>query len=171
MLIGVAVYALVYAQSQELEKIRDDALATIGYVANWRPVFAGLSYFDRFSVPSPLRHTWSLGIEEQYYVVWPLLLLAILRVGRLSLGRLLAVTLVLLASSALLMALLFRPDSDPSRVYYGTDTRAQSLLVGAALAMLLLRFGSVRDALGGTDVSGLRPPVRPLRRLSLGDHV
>jgi peptidoglycan/LPS O-acetylase OafA/YrhL len=68
MLVGVAVYAAVFASPQELGKIRGDALATIGYVANWRPLFSGQSYFDRFSMPSPLRHTWPLGIEEQYYL-------------------------------------------------------------------------------------------------------
>lgn len=149
MLIGVALYAVFLAGPLELGRIRDDALATIGYVANWRPVFTGQSYFDWFSMPSPLRHTWSLGIEEQYYVIWPLLLLVLMRLRRLSLGTLLAVTLVLLAASALLMGLLFTPGNDPSRVYYGTDTRAQSLLVGAALAMLLLRIGPLRGDLMG----------------------
>ena len=73
MLIGVAFYAVKFARPQELASIRSDALATIAYVANWRPVFSGQSYFDQFNIPSPLKHTWSLGIEEQYYVVWPLL--------------------------------------------------------------------------------------------------
>jgi peptidoglycan/LPS O-acetylase OafA/YrhL len=144
MLGGVALYALFIAQPDELNKLRADALATIGYVANWRPVFAGQSYFDQFSVPSPLRHTWSLAIEEQYYLVWPLLLLLLMKIKRGSLGVLLTASLTLLAGSALLMAVLFQPGHDPSRVYYGTDTRAQSLLAGAVLAMLLLRFGPVR---------------------------
>jgi peptidoglycan/LPS O-acetylase OafA/YrhL len=144
MLIGVGVYAVVFAQPEELGKLRGDALATIGYVANWRPIFSGQSYFDRFSLPSPLQHTWSLAIEEQYYAVWPLLVLLVLRLRRGSLGSMLAVALVMLAGSALLMGLLFQPGHDPSRVYYGTDTRAQSILVGAVLAMLLLRLGPLR---------------------------
>jgi peptidoglycan/LPS O-acetylase OafA/YrhL len=161
MLIGVALYAVFLAGPLELGRIRDDALATIGYVANWRPVFTGQSYFDQFSMPSPLRHTWSLAIEEQYYVIWPLLLLGLMRVRRLSLGTLLAVTVVLLVASALLMGLLFTPGSDPSRVYYGTDTRAQSLLVGAALAMLLLRIGPLRGDLMGQmlQIGGLQCAV------------
>jgi len=146
MIIGVAAYAAFIARPEELDKLRGDALATIGYVANWRPVFSGQSYFDQFSVPSPLRHTWSLAIEEQYYAVWPLLLLFLLRLRRGSMRLLLPATLAMLAASALLMGLLFQPGHDPSRVYYGTDTRAQSLLVGAALAMLLLRVGPVRGA-------------------------
>ncbi|HUS81694.1 MAG TPA: acyltransferase, partial [Dehalococcoidia bacterium] len=146
MIIGVAAYAAFIARPEELDKLRGDALATIGYVANWRPVFSGQSYFDQFSVPSPLRHTWSLAIEEQYYAVWPLLLLFLLHLRRGSMRLLLPATLAMLAASALLMGLLFQPGHDPSRVYYGTDTRAQSLLVGAALAMLLLRVGPVRGA-------------------------
>jgi peptidoglycan/LPS O-acetylase OafA/YrhL len=145
MLIGVAGYALVFAASEEIGKLRGDALATLGYVANWRPLFSGQSYFDQFSVPSPLRHTWSLAIEEQWYAVWPLLLLVLLRLRRGSLGSLLAVSLLMIAGSAFLMGWLYHPGADPSRVYYGTDTRGQSLLMGAALAMLLLQRGPVRS--------------------------
>jgi peptidoglycan/LPS O-acetylase OafA/YrhL len=145
MLIGVAGYALVFAAPQEVAKIRGDALATLGYVANWRPLFSGQSYFDQFSVPSPLRHTWSLAIEEQWYAVWPPLLLVLLRLCRGSLRSLLAVSLLLMAGSAFLMGWLYDPGADPSRVYYGTDTRAQSLLMGAALAMLLLQRGPLRS--------------------------
>ena len=147
MLAGVAVYAAFIAQPDELDKLRGDALATIGYVANWRPVLTGQSYFDQFAIPSPLRHTWSLAIEEQYYAVWPLLVLLFVKMRRGALGLLLPASLAMLAGSALLMALLFQPGHDPSRVYYGTDTRAQSLLVGAVLAMVLLRVGPARGRL------------------------
>ena len=147
MLAGVAFYAVVFARPLELGTIRSDAIATIAYVANWRQIFSGQSYFQQFLLPSPLVHTWSLAIEEQYYIVWPLLLLSVLRLCRVSLGRLLVMTLMLAAASALLMALLFHPGADPSRAYYGTDTRAQSLLIGGALAMLLTLVGPVRDDL------------------------
>jgi peptidoglycan/LPS O-acetylase OafA/YrhL len=149
MLIGVAGYALVFAAPDEMGKLRGDALATIGYVANWRPLFSGQSYFDQFSVPSPLRHTWSLAIEEQWYAVWPLLLLVLLWLRRGSLGSLLAISLLMVAGSAFLMGWLYHPGTDPSRVYYGTDTRAQSLLMGAALAMLLLWRGPLRSRPAG----------------------
>lgn len=142
MLCGVAVYAVAFAGSEELARLRADALATIGYVANWRPVFAGESYFEQFAVPSPLRHTWSLAIEEQWYLVWPPLLLGLLwlRKGR---GLLLLAPLALLCASAILMAALHDP-ADLSRVYYGTDTRAQSLLVGAVLAVCLANGSALR---------------------------
>ena len=157
MLIGVAFYAVFFAGRLELDKIRGDALATIAYVANWRPVFTGQSYFDQFSLPSPLRHTWSLGIEEQYYIVWPLLLPVLLHLRRGSLSLLLPITLVMAAASAILMGALFQPGHDPSRVYYGTDTRAQSLLVGAATAMLLMRLGPVRNLLAGRLLQVVAP--------------
>ncbi|MCH7718967.1 MAG: acyltransferase [Chloroflexi bacterium] len=144
LLAGIAGYALVFAEPAELDKLRNDALATLGYIANWHLAFSGASYFDQFSLPSPLRHTWSLAIEEQWYLIWPLLFVLLLRLGRSSLAVLFTASLVMIAGSALLMAWLYDPGADPSRVYYGTDTRAQSLLVGAVLAMLLAWHGPLR---------------------------
>jgi len=152
VLAAVIGYAVVFAEAEELAKLRADALATLGYVANWRYVFAGESYFDQFAVPSPLRHTWSLAIEEQWYLVWPVVVLLLMRARRGSAGALLGVSLVLAAGSALLMAWLSDPHGDPSRVYYGTDTRAQSLLVGAALAAWLARRDQTR--------AGNAPPLQ-----------
>lgn len=117
--------------------LRADVLATLGYVANWRFVAAGQSYFDQFADPSPLRHAWSLAIEEQYYLLWPLLLLALLRLTRGSRRVTLAATVGIAAASAVAMAVVFTPGGDPSRAYYGTDTRAFELLAGSALALFL----------------------------------
>ena len=139
VLAGVAGYAVLFAEPGELGRLRLDALATLGYVANWRSIFAGQSYFDQFAVPSPLLHTWSLAIEEQWYLLWPVLLLLVFRARRLSPVTIAGAALVLAAGSALLMAWLYDPHGDPSRVYYGADTRAQSLLVGAALGAWALR--------------------------------
>ena len=72
VMVGIVVYAGVFAAPAELDRIRADSFAALGYVANWRFVFSGQSYFDQFSQPSPLRHMWSLAIEEQFYLVWPL---------------------------------------------------------------------------------------------------
>jgi len=137
VLSGVAVYAAFIADRSQLASIRADAFSAIGYVANWRFVLSGQGYFEEFTAPSPLRHVWSLAIEEQFYLLWPFIVLGLLRwrpklrfLTRLFAGSALA--------SALLMAVLFRADRDPSRVYYGTDTRAQALLIGAALAAALL---------------------------------
>ena len=144
LLAGVAGYALVFAEPEELDKLRNASLATLGYIANWQLAFSGTSYFDQFSLPSPLRHTWSLAIEEQWYLIWPLLFVFLLRLGRSSLSTLFTASLVMIAGSALLMAWLYDPGADPSRVFYGTDTRAQSLLVGAVLAILLAWHGPLR---------------------------
>ena len=133
---AVAIYARVFAQPDELAGLRGDALATLAYVANWRAVFSHKSYWELFAAPSPLEHTWSLAIEEQFYVVWPLLVVGVLVVLRRSVRVLLAVTLLLTAGSVAAMLFLYAPDST-SRAYYGTDTRAAAIFVGAALAMVM----------------------------------
>ena len=144
VIAGILVYAAVFAASGELARIRADGFATIGYVANWKFVFSGESYFAHFTQPSPFRHMWSLAIEEQFYLIWPLMVAAILAVGR-SLRILLAAASALLIGSAVLMWLLYAPGQDPSRVYYGTDTRAQSLLLGAIAAILVYLHGPIRS--------------------------
>jgi peptidoglycan/LPS O-acetylase OafA/YrhL len=151
LLGAVALYAAVFARPDELGTIRDDAFATIGYVANWHSIFAGHGYWDLFSTPSPFRHTWSLAIEEQFYVVWPLVVLAVawsVRTARRRAPVMLGVSLGLAVASASWMAVLYQPGHDPQRVYLGTDTRVASILLGAALASLLLWRGPVRGASG-----------------------
>jgi peptidoglycan/LPS O-acetylase OafA/YrhL/lysophospholipase L1-like esterase len=137
VVVAVGVYALFVARPDELDRIRGDAFGSLLYVANWRQLFES-SYFAQLATPSPLRHTWSLGIEEQWYLVWPLALLLALRFTGARRWVVIGLTAGLAIASALLTALLFHP-SDPSRVYYGTDTRAQALLVGAVLALLVMR--------------------------------
>ena len=133
---GVAIYASFAASPLELGRIRSDGLASLTYVTNWRFVFSGQSYFDQFGVPSPLRHMWSLAIEEQFYLVWPLIVYGVLRWRRGSVRALAIVSGAIGLGSIALMVALYNPDTDPSRVYFGTDTRASSLIVGALLAML-----------------------------------
>jgi peptidoglycan/LPS O-acetylase OafA/YrhL len=123
----------------ELASFRSDVLAALGYVANWRFVLSHQGYFDQFSTPSPVRHMWSLAIEEQFYVIWPLVLLGIVRLGRGSRRWAAWATVGLAAASFAAMTALYRPGHDPSRVYFGTDTRAFELLVGAVLALVVSR--------------------------------
>jgi peptidoglycan/LPS O-acetylase OafA/YrhL len=121
----------------DLSGLRGDAIATLLYVNNWHLIFAHQSYFAQFSTPSPLQHTWSLAIEEQFYLVWPLLLLVLLRYGRRGWRRAgVTVTVALGVGSSVLMAALFHPGLDPSRIYYGTDTRLFDLMAGATIAFL-----------------------------------
>jgi len=137
VLAAVALYAAVLAPASQLDTLRGDGIASLFYFANWHFVLSGQSYFDLFSLPSPMRHLWSLAIEEQFYLVWPLIVLACLRVGRGSRKVLAGVCLAGIAASVAIMAVLYEP-SDPSRAYYGTDARAHTLLVGAVLALLLM---------------------------------
>jgi peptidoglycan/LPS O-acetylase OafA/YrhL len=122
----------------DLHAVRNDAVATVLYVANWHQLFAHQSYFDRYAAPSPLQHTWSLGIEEQFYVIWPIVvlgLLAVARRARLSWRRLgISITGVAAAASAGWMAWLTLHGASLNRIYYGTDTRAFDLLCGAVVA-------------------------------------
>jgi peptidoglycan/LPS O-acetylase OafA/YrhL len=148
LLIAVAVYAAVWARPAEFGAIRSDAFATIGYVANWHSILAGHGYWDLFAAPSPFRHTWSLAIEEQFYLVWPLVVLLLVRCVRSARRRppvLLGVSVALAGASLVWMGALYRPDHDPQRVYLGTDTRVGSILLGAALASLLVWRGPTRE--------------------------
>ena len=112
---------------------RGDVFATLGYVANWHQIWSQASYFDAYRAPSPLRHAWSLGVEEQFYLLWPILVVVAFRLGgRRALVIACGAGIVV---SVTLMAIWYRP-ADPSRVYYGTDTRAHLLLVGALLALV-----------------------------------
>ena len=117
----------------ELRALGADALAALGYVLNWKLIVAQQSYFDALSRPSLAQHLWSLAIEEQFYLLWPLACAAGLRLLRPA-GLLVAVLAAALASS-LLMAWMYITGADVSRIYYGTDTRASALLIGAALAL------------------------------------
>lgn len=144
LLAGVALYAAFVALPGERHSIRVDGLATLFYVENWRLIFSHSSYFTQFSAPSPLRHAWSLAIEEQWYLVWPMAFAVMVRTARGRIGRLIPVVVGLAMLSAVWMAILYHPGQDPSRVYYGTDTRAQSLLIGSAFGLLFLRVGSAR---------------------------
>ncbi|HEV3266757.1 MAG TPA: acyltransferase family protein [Acidimicrobiales bacterium] len=178
LLAGIALYAWLLAPDGTQSSLRGDGLTTLLYVANWHQIFSGQSYFAQVSSASPLLHTWTLAIEEQFYLVWPLVVLAVLK-WRKSPRLLLGITIVGIAASAIEMAVLFHPGIDPSRLYYGTDTRAQDILVGAAVALLIggrrQGVGLGDFARGGTDGGidadgGTGPDVddRRARRRTIG---
>ena len=118
-----------------LYKLKTDLLPALFWFTNWWYIFHQQSYFDAIASPSPVLHFWSLSIEEQFYLIWPLVLLGLYQLGadRRGLRR---ACLGLSAISALAMFLMYDPTSDPSRIYYGTDTRAFSLLLGAYLSFI-----------------------------------
>jgi peptidoglycan/LPS O-acetylase OafA/YrhL len=139
--IGAVVAAVWWVgDAAQASRIRPDAWSALGEVANWRFLLAGTSYADLFRVPPPLLHFWSLAIEEQFYLIFPLVVAGALAAGRhRRRGRLRFLTVLLCAGAALSFAApaLFGLGTD--RTYYGTDTRAGELLVGALLAIVLAR--------------------------------
>ncbi len=140
---AVALYAAWIAQPEELASIRGDALATLGYVANWRAIFTHNDYWAMFRSPSPLEHTWSLAIEEQFYLIWPLVVVVLLRGRDQGQGarRILVASLALAAFSFVFMQMSYDA-GNPSPAYYSTVTRMGSILLGAALAAWLARPGA-----------------------------
>ncbi len=174
----VAVIGLYYAaagSSKAIPGLKGDGLSALIYYSNWHQIAAGSSYFATTGPVSPLEHTWSLAIEEQFYLVWPIVLGGVLWLasrgvprperGRRPLVVLFGVTVVGVVASAVDTALLFNGGRNLDRVYYGTDTRAASLLIGASLAigMAIWRARSVgtepgRDRLPAPEVARERLP-------------
>jgi peptidoglycan/LPS O-acetylase OafA/YrhL len=131
----VAVTAAVaLVEPGQLGPLRPALAAAVTYSSNWYEASRHVSYFAQFGPPPPLQHLWSLAIEEQFYLVWPLILGLVLMLTVNRRIRACAAWAVA-AVSAVLMAILYTPGADPSRVYYGTDTHASALLIGAALAL------------------------------------
>ncbi|MCZ7531350.1 MAG: acyltransferase [Acidimicrobiia bacterium] len=155
MLAGVAVYAWLFADPGELSRIRADGIATVAYVANWHSIFAETSYWELFVAPSPLEHTWSLAIEEQFYLIWPLVVLGLLRWRSGRLRPVFLTALGVAVASAVWMLVLYTPGGDPERVYLGTDTRAMAVLLGAALAVWLRSTGPARTPRARHAVEGV----------------
>ncbi|WP_368017734.1 acyltransferase family protein [Olsenella sp. AGMB03486] len=133
--VVVCAAACTLLSHQLLTKMRPDIVPSLLMVLNWYKIFSNQSYFAAAGAPSPLTHFWSLAIEFQFYLILPPVLCLLLR--KKVQKKHLAIGLgVLTVASAVAMALLFVPGADPSRAYYGTDTRAQSLLLGCLLAII-----------------------------------
>ncbi len=139
MLVIVTGWVTVLDRAR-LGSLRGAVAAAATYSSNWYLIVVNQSYFARFAPPQPLDHLWSLAVEEQFYLLWPWLLLVgllcVRRRGAAGIRWLVLPTLALAAASAIAMYLLYHPAVDPTRVYEGTDTRASGLLIGAALAMV-----------------------------------
>ena len=149
MLVAVLLLTVFF----DLPKLGENAshsLSALFYVNNWHVILEGQSYFDRFAGHAPLDHMWSLSVEEQFYLFWPLILFVLLKLTRGKRAPLVISTLVLAAVSFGWMAFLFNTGADATRVYEGTDTRAGGILLGAALAIAL------------TNAHGYRIPPRAL---------
>ena len=136
VLVGVALLLLWFTPEAQRSAFRGDALATLGYVANWHRMGATAGYWDMFNQPSPLDHMWSLAIEEQFYLVWPIVAVLVLRLRRSSVAGLGVLALVGAAVSFGLLAWAYEP-ADTNRAYFATDTRLGPTLLGAGLAVFV----------------------------------
>lgn len=132
-LVAIVIVLCAWLSPVLLTKMRPDVMPALGFYENWSYIVRGTSYFDQIGGSSPVLHLWYLGVDLQFFLVWTLLLVFLLRAGE-KVARYAA--LVLAVASAAWMAYLYVPGVDPSRVYYGTDTRAFSLLFGAWLAFV-----------------------------------
>ena len=136
MLASVSLFAVIFLPD-EVRALRGDVIAALAYATNWWLIFQHQSYVAAQGRPPLLRHLWSLAVEEQFYLVWPLMLFAMLRIWKGRRTPMLLATLGISVASVILtlvLALLYHTVVDPSRVYYGTDARIYTLLLGAALA-------------------------------------
>ncbi|HEX5945165.1 MAG TPA: acyltransferase family protein [Acidimicrobiales bacterium] len=155
VVLGAALLIAVLTPAGERPGFRGDALATLGYVANWHALADEADYWDMFVQPSPFDHMWSLAIEEQFYVVWPLAVLGLVALARRrswsTPGLVAGVATVGAASSFVVLAATYDP-LDTSRAYYGTDARVGPTLLGAALAAASIARGRASlVARGGVD--------------------
>jgi peptidoglycan/LPS O-acetylase OafA/YrhL len=154
VLIVVGVLVTVWLTGQA-HRTRSDLVAAVSYVTNWWLIAEDSSYFGNGDRPRLLTHLWSLSVEEQFYLLWPLALVWFFR-NRMRRGVMLAVLAVLIAASAAAGILLYDPWADPSRIYYGTDTRALAPLLGAGLALTARpwRYGASPARARGADAAG-----------------
>jgi peptidoglycan/LPS O-acetylase OafA/YrhL len=178
LVAAIGIYYAIAGASHAIPGLKGDGISTLAYFNNWHQIAAGSSYFAATGPVSPFEHTWSLAIEEQFYLVWPLVVLSVLwlgsrrRAGGRADGRtapdrsrplflLLAVSVAGALASAIETALIFDGGRNLDRVYYGTDTRAGSLLIGASLAIVL---AIVQIRARDSERTGEQPVLR--RRLA-----
>lgn len=134
MLLLSAAYITLF-QRNLLNNLRGVVVSSLLYVNNWWQINHGLSYFDRFGNESPFTHLWSLAVEGQNYLIWPLLFILLMKLVK-NRGTIFKIVIGCSLLSALLLAIWYSPGADPTRVYYGTDTRLFSIWMGSALAFI-----------------------------------
>mgnify|MGYP006094804859 CR=1 FL=1 len=140
-LVGLTFYLVVFGEPEQTSRWTGAIVSALTYSANWHEIAADISYFEHYRTPSPLKHIWSFSIEEQFYIFAPLFLIGVLGVLKKSERFLLWIASIGAVASAVWMAVLHNPGQDPSRVYFGTDTRAQALFVGIILALVVRKIG------------------------------
>ena len=136
LMITTTVLYVIFFNHRLLANLLGDAISSILYTSNWWFIFHKLSYFDSFGSPSPFKHMWYLAVQEQFYILWPFMLIMGMKIAKKT-DRLSKIIFIGALLSAALMSILYNPAADLSRIYYGTDTRAFELLTGSALAAFL----------------------------------
>lgn len=136
LLVVVVVFFRLFADTGQWIIARNDVVWSQFYMANWQQIYSGSGYWDAFAAPSAFEHLWSLAIEEQFYLVWPILVIIGWRIGRAR--GLVALTSIGIVASFVAMLAIYN-GGDPTRVYMGTDTRSFSLLCGAFVALPAIR--------------------------------
>lgn len=150
LVVAVVVQAALFADPVDRKQFGGDSVAALGFFLNWRLIGRDDAYFSMFGHPSPLRHAWTLSVEEQFYLVAPILLLLICWFLRSRPARAGCAFLLAVASAMWSAHLGYGGPADQARFYYGTDIRAQALLVGVAAGLLL-----------SVDRQGREPPALP----------
>jgi peptidoglycan/LPS O-acetylase OafA/YrhL len=159
LVVVVTVWVHVTGPSTLVPWVRSQGLAALFYVTNWRLIATGVTYGGALGASSPLVHLWSLAVEEQFYLCWPLVLVGVLALSRGRRAPVVAVTAIAAVGSAAWMRYLYDSGANVTRIYYGTDTRAQAFLFGALAALvaphLRARDRKVVSALGGIALVGV----------------
>ena len=160
VLVAVSLLVRFVAAPGLYPDFRLSALSTFFYFSNWQQIAAQSNYFVVTGPASPLTHTWSLAVEEQFYLIWPLVVLAVMHLSRnfiRGIRVLLVLSIAGALGSAIEMALLYHPATNPTRIYFGTDTHAQSILVGSVLAcsMTLIQMRRGMEGMAPTAGSAL----------------
>lgn len=143
--IALTAVATYIAAPSLLPKVQQDALPSALFLSNWFYIFRNVSYFAAAGLPSPLTHLWFSAVTMQFYLVWPVILMALCSKTR-SRNTAIGITIAFALVSTAAMVLMFNPTADTSRVYYGTDARAAELLCGALAAIAAPRL---REILSG----------------------
>jgi peptidoglycan/LPS O-acetylase OafA/YrhL len=138
MICVLTVWNLRYGTPPERLTLRHDTLWSLSFLMNWHEVFSAHDYWSSFAEKSPLTHLWSLAVEEQFYVVWPLVALAVVRWARRPQRAMFAICASGTVASFVLMTALYDPNAS-TRVYEGTDTRIGAMMIGAMCATSTVR--------------------------------
>lgn len=162
--IALTAVATYIAAPSLLPKVQQDALPSALFLSNWFYIFRNVSYFAAAGLPSPLTHLWFCAVTMQFYLVWPVILMALCSKTR-SRNTAIGITIAFALASTAAMVLMFNPTADTSRVYYGTDTRVAELLCGALAAIAAPRLREMLN--GDIHTPGANKGISKVNAISL----